>query len=250
VPLASANSGFLTFPWTVGQLHVTAAQLEGRRRTDSIELTAAAGREVGLALLDLRASALEAKPRLELAELRATLLGLATRGLREGTPLHAIQLDLVRRLMDSPLSQLGVTLLRYSPASARVEITTAGMPPVACVQPGGHVTLHGVASPPLTALSHAPSPVELTPLTWGSTWLIISDGFDPTGDQPALVTRLAAELELASLGVALSREQPRALAELLAKLPATSQRSERDDATLALVSADPSARLKSGIEGL
>jgi len=240
--------GFLTFPATLGQLHVTASQLEGRRRTDSLVVTTAAGRELGVALLDLRASALDTKPKLEVNELRAALTDLASRGLRDGTPLHAIQLDLVRKLMESPLSQLGVTLLRWSAAQARVEISTAGMPPVACAHPNGHVSLHGIATPPLTALSHAPAPIELSPLDWGATWLVVSDGFDANRAQASWVEQLASELDLASVGVELSQETPAALSDLLAKLRSAAARSERDDATLVLVSADGNARLRSGIE--
>lgn len=245
VPLPEFTSR--TLPWNLGQLLVTAAQLEGRRRTDAFEVTVSGKRELGVVLLDLQGSALE-KPKLELGELRDALLRLATRGLSEGTPLHAILLDLVRKLFESPLSQLGVTLLRCSAVDARLEITTAGMPPVACAHPNGRVTLHGVAAPALTALTHAPAPVEVAPLVWGSSWLIASDGFSNDADQASVVQRLTSELDLASSGLALSQAPAETLGSLVAQLPATAARSDRDDATLLLVAADPSGRLQSGIE--
>jgi hypothetical protein len=246
LPVAFQNSDARTLPWNLGQLRVSAAQLEGRRRSDAFDLTTTPSRDLGLVLLDLRASALE--PKAERSELRQTLISLAVRGLREATPLHAILLDLVRKLFEAPLSQLGVTLIRCSAVNARVEITTVGMPPVACAHPTGRVTLHGMATPPLTALTHAPAPIELTPLIWGSTWLAASDGFSSNPDQAEVVARLADELDLSSVGHALSQEQPDTLRDLLLKLDATSTRHERDDATLVLLSADPNARLQSGIE--
>lgn len=247
LPAASPHFASQNLPLNLGQLRVTAAQLEGRKRSDAFDLALGPGRDLGIALIDLRVSALELKPKAELNELLPTLLGIATQGLREGTPLHAISLDLVRKLFESPLSQLGVTLMRCSAVDARIEVTTAGMPPVACAHPNGRVTLHGVAAPPLTALSHTPAAVELVPLEWGSTWLATSDGFS-AADGPSVVERLAQELELSSVGLALSHESPQVLRDLLTKLAATSARHERDDATLVLCAADPSARLHSGIE--
>ncbi len=226
---------------------MTAAQLEGRKRSDAFDLTLARGRELGIVLLDLRGSPPE-KPKVELAELRRALVEVAVRGLREGTPLHAILLDLVRKLFESPLSQLGVTLLRCSAVDARVEVTTAGMPPVACAHPNGRVTLHGVGVPPLTALTHTPAPIELAPLVWGSTWLAASDGFARGPDLGSLVEQLANQLDLGSVGMHLSQEPPDTLKDLVAKLPAAAARNDREDATLVLLAADPSARLQSGIE--
>jgi hypothetical protein len=246
VPAPLPESSSRPLPWNLGQLRVTAAQLEGRKRSDAFDLTVSRGRELGLVLLDLRGSALE-KPRVELAELRQALAAVAILGLREGTPLHAILLDLVRKLFESPLSQLGVTLMRCSALEARVEIATAGMPPVACTHPSGRITLHGVAVPPITALTHSPAPVELAPLVWGATWLVASDGFGQGSDPGNLVERLARQLDLASVGLALSQEPPDTLRALLTRLPATEARSDRDDATLVLLSADPSGRLQSGI---
>jgi hypothetical protein len=248
VPAVLPHQSPLSLPWTLGQLRVTAAQLEGRKRSDSFHLTVIPTRSVGIVLLDLRVSALEPKPKPELARLRSDLTNLAIEGLCEGTPLHAIVLDLVRKLFESPLSQLGATLIRCSPIDARVEIMTAGMPPVVCAEASGQVTLHGKPAPPLTALSHAPPPVEQAPLIWGSSWLASSDGFSANDDQAQLMERLAGELDLSSAGLSLSQESPAALRDLLTKLPCTSGRSERDDATLVLLAADPSARLQSGIK--
>jgi hypothetical protein len=247
VPAPLPESISRTLPWNLGQLRVTAAQLEGRKRSDAFDVTVSGKRELGLVLLDLQGSALE-KPTIELGELRQGLVRVAARGLSEGTPLHAILLDLVRKLLESPLSQLGVTLFRCSPLDARVEITTAGMPPVACAHSNGRVTLHGVTAPALTALTHAPAPVEVAPLVWGSSWLVASDGFSSDSDGKSVVQRLASELDLASVGLALSQEPPQALGGLVAQLPSTATRSNRDDATLLLVAADPSGRLQSGIE--
>lgn len=249
MPVRLPDSGHQTFPFGSGPLHVNAARLEGRRPSDTFDVTLGPGRDVSLVLLELRGSPLEAKAKAELSELREELKRLALAGLREGTPLHAISLDLVRKLFDSPLSQLGATLMRCSASRARVEVLTAGMPPVVCAHADGSITLHGAAiTAPLTALTHAPAPVELAPLVWGSTWLATSNGFGPSAEPRVLVEQLARELELGRTGTSLSRESPRALRELISQLPGAARRSERDDASLVLVTADPSARRLSGIE--
>jgi hypothetical protein len=245
---AFPNSLARKLPWNLGQLRASAAQLEGRRRSDAFDLTIAPGRELGLALIDLRTSPLEAKSQRDPGQLRDALLKLAIHGLREGTPLHAILLDLVRKLFESPLSQLGVTLMRCSAVDARMELTTVGMPRVACAHANGKLTLHGVETPPLTALTHSAAPVELTALPWGSTWLAASDGFSNDSTQSGVIERLTHELDLTSVGLSLCQESPESLRELLVKLPLVAARPERDDATLVLLAADPSARLQSGIE--
>jgi hypothetical protein len=156
-------------------------------------------------------------------------------------------LDMVRALFEYPGTELRVTLMRCSVADARAEVTTAGMPPLACVRPGGSITMHPAASPPLTSTTTVPPPVEVVPLVWGSTWLAVSDGFTAGSDHPEAVRRLAIDLELPEKGIALSGQTPDALYDLLASRVSESGRFSRDDATLVLIGADPNARFQSGI---
>jgi hypothetical protein len=156
-------------------------------------------------------------------------------------------LDLVRSLFEYPGTELRVTLLRCSVADARAEIATAGMPPLACVAPRGDVEVHGSPTPPLTATTRVPPAVETVPLVWGSTWMIVSDGFTAGSDHPDLVRRLALDLDLAEHGLTLARQAPDSLYDLLASRLTDSGRFSRDDATLVLVAADPHASAMSGI---
>jgi hypothetical protein len=224
-------------------LRVTGDTLEGPRETDGFDVVSGPGSDVGVVLIDLQTR--HGSP----GEATQRLLHKASQGLVERTPLHAVMLDLVRGLFELSGAELRVTLLRFAIAEARVEVATAGMPPVACVRPGGIISVHPIASPPLTATVTVPPPVELVPLEWGSTWLAVSDGFTAGSDHPDAVRRLARELELAEKGLSLCEQTPDSLYDLLAGRVTDSGRFARDDATLVLIGADPHARFQSGIRG-
>jgi stage II sporulation SpoE-like protein len=254
------KSGPRKLPLTLGLLRITGATLDGPQPTDFFDVTSGPGGDVGVVLLDLRLR--HGDP----SELALAIAGRAAQGFRERTPLHAIMLDLSRALLRHAVVDLRVTLIRCSAADARAEITTAGMPPVACVHPDGHITLHGVASQPLTTTTIAPPPVEVVPLVWGSNWLVLSDGF--TADQPTTTTtsttsaaapapvsaaatavrRIAEHLVLAEEGLLLSQQTPEILQALLLKRVPVADRSASDDASIILMAADPSARSESGIQ--
>ena len=51
-------------------------------------------------------------------------------------------------------------------------------------------------------------------LVWGSTWMVVSDGFTSGSDHPDVVRRLAQDLELPQHGLALSGRTPDALYDL------------------------------------
>ena len=116
-------------------LRITGDTLEGPRESDAFDIVSGPGGEVGIVLLDIQTR--QAQP----SEIAQPLLSKAARGFAERTPLHAIMLDLVRTLFEFSGTELRVTLMRCSMADARAEITTAGMPPLACVHPGGSITL-------------------------------------------------------------------------------------------------------------
>jgi hypothetical protein len=226
-------------------LRVTGVTLEGPRPSDFFDVTSGPGGDVGVTLLDLLLHPIDGSAPAEVAR---SIAGIAAQGFRERTPLHAIVLDLTRALLEHPAARLRVTLLRFSPTDARVEVTTAGMPPIACALPGGRVTLHGVASQPLSRVSSAPPPVEIVPLIWGSTWLALSDGFSHDSDHASAARELAHQLELGDEGLRLSQRAPDRLKEHLPNgLPSLS-RNAHEDATLVLIAADPSARSESGIQ--
>ncbi len=229
-------------PLQRGLLRITGDTLEGPRETDVFDIVSGPGGDVGIVLLDLTTR--HPSP----GDVGRSLLAKAARGLSERTPLHAVMLDLVRALFEYPGTELRATLVRCAVAEARAELTTAGMPPLACARPNGHVSIHGTQSPPLTCTTTVPPPVEVVPLVWGTTWLAVSDGFTSGSDHPDAVRRLALDLELAEHGLRLSGQSPDALYELLASRVSESTRFSRDDATLVLIGADPNARFESGIQ--
>jgi Stage II sporulation protein E (SpoIIE) len=228
-------------PLQHGLLRITGDTLEGPVETDLFDVVTGPGGDVGIVILDV--STRHADP----AAVGRSLLAKAASGIAERTPLHAVMLDLVRALFEFAGTELRATLMRFSVAAARAEVSTAGMPPLACVHPGGHVTLHPAASPLLTSTTMSPPPVELVPLVWGSTWMAVSDGFTNGSVHPDAVRRLAKDLDLATHGLTLSGRTPDALYDLLAGRVSESGRFSRDDATLVLVGADPTARFQSGI---
>jgi hypothetical protein len=231
-----------TLPVQRGLLRITGDTLEGPRESDCFDIVTGPGGDVGVVLLDVHTRHLEP------GQVGQRLLRKAALGISERTPLHAILLDLVRTLFEFPGTELRATIMRCSVAEARAEITTAGMPPVVCVAPGGHVTTHAAASPPLTSTTTVPPLVEVVPLIWGSTWMAVSDGFTAGSDHPDVVRRLAQDLALHERGLLLSGQTPDALYELLAGRLSESGRFSRDDATLVLIGADPHARFQSGIQ--
>lgn len=245
VALTSPKSDSRKLPLTLGLLRVTGVTFDGPRPSDFFDVTSGPGGDVGVTVLDLRLHPIDGSAPAEVAR---SIAAIAARGFRERTPLHAIVLDLTRALLEHPSARLRVTLLRFSAADARVEVTTAGMPPVACALPGGRVTLHGVASQSLSRVSSAPPPVEIVPLVWGSTWLALSDGFSHDSDHESTVREVAHQLELGDEGRLLCQQPPELLEELLpSRLPAF-RRDAHEDATLVLIAADPSARSESGIQ--
>jgi hypothetical protein len=228
-------------PLLRGLLRITGDTLEGPRETDLFDVVTGPGGDVGVVLLDVQTR--HGEP----GDVGRALLATAALGFTERTPLHAVMLDLVRTLFEYPGTELRVTLMRCSVADARAEVSTAGMPPLACALPGGNITVHSASSPPLTSTTTVPPPVELVPLVWGSTWMAVSDGFTSGSDHPEIVRRLAMDLELHDKGLALSGQTPDALYDVLAGRLSESGRFARDDATLVLISADPSQRFHSGI---
>jgi hypothetical protein len=228
-------------PLQRGLLRITGDTLEGPRETDLFDVVSGPGGDVSVVLLDLATRHPDPK------EVGHELLAKAARGIAERTPLHAVTLDLVRALFEFPGTELRVAIFRCSTADARVEVTTAGMPPFACARSDGHVSTHGVSSPPLTSTTLVPPPVEVVPLEWGTTWLAVSDGFTAGSDHPEAVRRLALELDLPTRGLFLSGESPDALYDLISGRMPESARFSRDDATLVLIGADPHARFDSDI---
>ena len=244
VPASYPEPDARALPLTLGLLRVTGVTLDGPRPSDFFYITSGPAGDVGVTLLDLQLHPIDASLPSEVAR---SLAGKAAQGFRERTPLHAIMLDLSRALLEHPAARLRVTLIRCSAADARSEVTTAGMPPLACVHPGGRVTLHGIASQPLSRATTAPPPVEVVPLVWGSTWLALSDGFSGDTEHADSVRQLARQLELGDEGLLLSQQTPATLKNLIASRLSASARNAHDDATLVLIAADPSARFHSGI---
>ena len=238
---AFRKPGARKLPLQHGSFRITGDTLEGPRETDSFEVVSDGSGDISVVLLDIGGR------HGSLGDVGRALLTKARQSLSERTPLHAVMLDLVRTLFTYPGTELRVTLVRCSEADARIEVTTAGMPLLACVHPDGHISIHSTSAPPLTSTTTLPPAVEVVPLVWGSTWLAVSDGFTAGSDHPDAVHRLALDLDLPGSGLALSAQAPDSLYDWLANRVFETGRFSRDDATLILIGADPRAR-QSGVQ--
>lgn len=217
---------------THGFFRVTGVTLPGPRETDSFDVAASPGGDVSLALIDVETNVSEIPGAVP------SLLDRAMRGLAERTPLQAVMLDLARALLGFPATLLRVTLVRCSAASARVEVTTAGMPPVVCIGPDGALALHSAPSPALRAASAAPPPIEVVPLVWGSVWCLFSDGFMTGAAAPESMQRVARDLALPDRAVALSRCSPPDLLDAFDQHSSALSALDRADRSCVLLAAD------------
>jgi hypothetical protein len=221
-------------------LRASGETLEGPRPSDLFDLVIDAQGDLTLVLIDLHAG----------ADTPGSQLGNAMRKAREALearePLHAVVSALELYFAEHPGLEAGISLLRFSQATSRVEILNAGMPPIAHLAPGAHFSLHAALSSPIGRKVGEVHAYELVPLIWGGVWLIASDGFTAGSLDPEPLRELAAKLDLAGSGRALSAQNSEGFYDkLLAAVPRA--RFLRDDATLVVVCADPNSRFESGI---
>lgn len=223
-----------------GMLRASGETLEGPRPSDLFDLVIDSQGDLTLVLIDLHVG----------AETPGSQLGAAMRRVREALealePLHAVASALELYFAEHPGLEAGVSLLRFSQATSRVEILNAGMPPIAHVAPGEHFVLHAALSSPIGRKLGEVHAYELVPLIWGGVWLIASDGFTGGSLDPEPVRELATKLDVVGGGRELSARGSEGFYDkLLETLPRA--RFLRDDATLVVVCADPDLRFESGI---
>lgn len=133
----------------------------------------------------------------------------------------------------------GVTLLRFGQPDSRVEILTAGNPAVVSAAPGGRVAVHGPLSPAVGARPREVHPYELSPLVWGSVWVVQSLGLTAGSLDPEAARKAVIDNELPQAGAALAGAAPHEIRSALPRIA--------DDGSLLLVHADPTRRFESGI---
>lgn len=216
--------------------NVVACTLSSRRASDAIEIVRADDDRTGVVLLDVRAAR-------DTEALRARLATVAHASLVAYEPMHLLVASLRKVVCEAVAASVGVVALRVSTLDARVELLNAGMPPVGCVLPDGHLLEFPSLSGDVGPRVHKAHPYELIPLTVGSTWVACSDGatlgsLEDAGD---LWSALGLPESIGDLARA-SREQLAArLGAALGPPPLS------EDASLVVVPTRHSVRSASGI---
>ena len=221
-------------------LRASGETIDGPRPCDSFEVFVDEQGDLVLALMDVPASVDPADGFV------ASLMSQVHLALLEHQPLHTLVNALEMELAARPFLEAGLIVLRISQRDAKVELLNAGMPAVACAGPGEHVSLHPALSGPIGRRIGEVHPYELLALSWGSTWLAVSDGMMNGSLEPERVAALCTELDLASRGVSLSALAPDQLYDVFREL-VPGARFLRDDASFVLASADSATRFQSGI---
>lgn len=217
---------------------VVACTVSGRRSSDAIEIVRADDDRTGVVLLDVRAAR-------DQESLRARLATVAHASLVAHEPMHVLVASLRKVVCDAVAASVGVVALRVSTLDARVELLNAGMPPVVCVLPDGHLLDFPSLSGDVGPRVHKAHPYELIPLTLGSTWLACSDGATQGSleDAADLWNALGLPESVGDIARA-TREQ------LSARLGATLGAAPlSEDASLVVVPTRQNVRSASGIVG-
>ena len=240
VAAAHKNQSLRNFPLLHGMLHAGGETIEGPRPCDSFDVFADEAGNLVVLLMDVHASVERS------GAFAASLMHETRDALYEHQPLHAVVNALQMQLAARPDVEVGLAILRLSQREAKVELLNAGMPAFANAGPGEHVVLHAALSGPVGRRVGEVHPYELVPLTWGSTWLAVSDGMVNGSLDPKNVSALCESLELGQRGLSLTmastQQQYDAFQGLL-----VAARFLRDDATFVLVSADAGTRFQSAI---
>jgi hypothetical protein len=165
----------------------------------------------------------------------------ALRMAREALSAHAPIYEVVGALRNFCACErqpsLGVVIVRFSQPHSRVELLNAGMPAVTCVLPNGRSLEHAPLSAAIGQRFTEVHPYELSPLSWGSTWYLISTG---------LMQGKNAEAVRSCVG----RQPPRSGAEPLTELTArlVSELPEQfRSASLLAIHSDPRPRFQSSV---
>jgi hypothetical protein len=215
---------------------IVACTLSGRRTSDAIEIVRADDDRTGVVLLDVRAAR-------DHEALRARLATVAHASLVAHEPMHLLVASLRKVVCDAVAASVGVTALRVSTLDARVELLNAGMPPVACVLPDGHVLEFPALSGDVGPRVHKAHPYELIPLTLGSAWIACSDGATQGSleDAADLWSSLGLPESVTDLAHATREQLAARLGAALGPAPLS------EDASLVVIPTRQNARSASGI---
>lgn len=231
-----------SLPLQHGMLHVSGASTASATPTDVFEVIVDGGAELTVMLLDVTSEE-QARP-----DLRTAALQVVSEAVQARAPMYEIVSALRTFCAGEHKTSVAISLLRFSQPDARVEILNAGMPAVACVAPDGRVTLHAALSPAIGRRFGEVHPYELSPLIWGSSWFVASDGLTAGKQAPEDVRALFTQHELLKRGSELSSSNQPALAALISEIAEASPAAAHDNASLLVVNADPSRRFRSGIQ--
>ncbi|MGC4090570.1 MAG: SpoIIE family protein phosphatase [Polyangiaceae bacterium] len=235
--LVAENSNLSDFPVRHGSLCVSGATLSSAVPSVAFEAVVDSASELSVAVLDVRGGH---------RDLRSDLMSTTRNALQRRAPMYEI-VSALRSFSASERSlHVGVVLLRFSQPESRVEILNAGMPAAACVLPDGELSLHAALSSAIGERFGEVHPYELAPLSWGSSWLLSSDGFTHGRKLPEQVKNLLCERELPQRAAELAEQSPEKLAKIVAATQTEGDPARRDVSLLA-VHADPTRRFRSGI---
>jgi hypothetical protein len=223
-----------------GILQVSGVSRESALATDAYDVIVDERAELTVVLLDV-----ETEPTAR-AGLRFEALAAVRDAVRERAPIYEVVTALRAFVTCEAKSSAGIALLRFSQPDARVEILNAGMPPIGCVLPDGRLTLHAPLSPSVGRRIGDVHPYELSPLVWGSSWIVMSDGVTGGSHGHDAVRAVLERPGFTQQRAELGSLEPAALAELAF---AEHTPAGGGDASLLVVHSDPS-RFHSGILGL
>lgn len=240
VTAIASHSAPQSLPLQHGMLHVSGASVSQQAPTDAYEVVVDGRAELTLVLLDV----VSAEP--ARAELAAEALRVVLQAIKSRAPMYEIVAAIRTFSAAERRTSVAISLLRFSQPDARVEILNAGMPTIGCVLPDGRLTLHAPLSPPIGRRFGDVHPYELSPLIWGSSWCVASDGLTGGEDTPEGVRSWLLAHELPKRAAELSTQEPARLAALVREL-APAHETAFGDASLLIVNADPTRRFRSGI---
>ena len=240
VAAAHKKTNLRKFPLTHGMLRASAETIAGPRPCDWFDVFVDDHGSLVALLMDVH------EPAGASAEFLSSLLRETRSLLGEHARLHVVVNELELQLATHPGVEVGLIVLRISQRDAKVELLNAGMPPVANAGPGVRLELYPALSGPIGQRVGEVHPYELLPLSWGSTWLAVSDGMLNGAVDAKTVPALCAKLDLAAQGQALVAAGSHQLYDTFQRL-LTATRFLRDDASGVLVGAYPGTRFQSGI---
>ena len=234
------HSASTSFPFHSGRLGVGGATASGFTATDGFDVVVDDTGEVCVFVVKVR---VPSAPR---AGLAAEALATARVAIESRLPMYELVAEIRRFGASEQNTEIGLSLLRFSPRDSRVEILIAGMPPIVRLLPGADTTLYPALSGAIGARFGEVHPYELSSLVWGSAWILTSDGITGGSRDPAVLAQRIAGSEVERRAFDLALEPSFALEHLVTDL-AGAEAAEMDR-TLVVVHADPNRRLESGSE--